>query len=66
MHLALPGPSVRWKRHESVMNIVMGRGPKRRPTQVLERVWQEDCRPRPPSDQLSFPSVWREEMLSLP
>ncbi len=27
--LALPDPSVRWKRHESAMNIVMGRGPKR-------------------------------------
>src|SRR5258706_12503935 len=26
MHLALPRPSVRWKRHESVMNSVRGRG----------------------------------------
>src|SRR6266446_8472217 len=33
---------------------------------VEQRVWQEDCRPRPPSDQLSFPAVWREELLSLP
>ncbi len=29
MHLALTGPSVRRKRHERVMNIIMGRGPKR-------------------------------------
>jgi hypothetical protein len=48
------------------MNIVIGRSSKRRPTRLRERVEQAECRPRPPSDRLNFPSVWREEMRSVP
>src|SRR5256886_1948180 len=70
MHLALSGPSISRKRHEnvmsSVMNSNMGSGPKRYPTPERERVWQQDPRPQPQSDQPSFPpSFWSEEMLSI-
>jgi hypothetical protein len=33
---------------------------------VRARPGREDCRARPLSDQLNFPSVWRKERLSLP
>src|SRR5260370_10318497 len=63
MHLALTGSSVRRKRHEH------HHGPWPQTLTypcVRTRPGREDCRPRPPSAQLSFPSVWCEAMLSLP
>ena len=58
------------KRHESVMNSAMNSsmdcGPKCCPTWVGALPGREDCRARPPSDQLNFSSAWREERRSLP
>ncbi len=44
MHLALSDPSIRRKRHESVMSLVMGSIPNADP-QMSKDVWQEEHRP---------------------
>jgi hypothetical protein len=57
-----PGPSVRRKRHEQ--RYEQQHGPWSQTLShsgVRARPGREDCRAWPPSDQLNFPSLWREE-----
>src|SRR6266700_1327630 len=62
MHLALTGTSVRRKRHEQHH----GPWPQTLTHPCVRMRLAGRLPTSAPSDQLSFPSVWREERLSLP
>ncbi len=66
MHLVLTGPSVRRKRHEQRHEQHHGPWPQTLTSPCVRTRLAGRLPTSAPIDQLSFPSVWREELLSLP
>jgi hypothetical protein len=68
--LTLAGPSMTRKRHESVMSIVMGSGPKLTHRTPAWRIWRPGCRCDPrimqesskTSPQRYDTACWRKEL----